>query len=140
MYVCVANFFGIFTKRNRKIHKRALRDLKISLTPFMTFRDPVECTNFFLLHARMRENILKHPLKMEKKPKFEGPKKAVWRIHNVLMRIRISLSMQMRIRIQMFQLEREKNFFKNYFVQNLAKLVMGNFLSKNDLIDKKTQI
>ena len=47
----------------------------------------------------------------------------MWRIRNVLMRIRILLFMRMRIQI--------------FFIQNLKKIFTGNFLSKNYLIDEK---
>ena len=47
----------------------------------------------------------------------------------------------MRIRIQIFSgSEREKNFVQQFFPQILQKLFMGNFLSKNDIIVKKTQM
>ena len=52
MYICAANFFGIFTKWNRKSQilkdpKRALRDMKFFLTPFMASRDPAEGAKLF---------------------------------------------------------------------------------------------
>ena len=58
----------------------------------------------------------------------------VWRIQNVLMRIRIPLFMLIQIRIRFVQLGRGKQIFVNsfYFVfQTLTTLVMCNFLSNN---------